>query len=236
MMCAKKLRIRTSFLSTSPGSSCVGWKKADEAKHLVELFLPSFLNQINAPPEFVYMFNSLSFLSRTLGGVDVISRSDLPVLRQQWVDLCLAIEARLGPENVPANCHMGFHIYDCFLAHGPASGHWLFSFERLNRIVGSKYTSGKKRTVCNELLQKRVERSYFCALLDSWIMQSAHRPATRAAHNDSLLALKHDIITEGNSSFKTTFSHLKSSDAYHLRINLAQFGSLDTFDKFIDRV
>ena len=61
--------------------------------------------------------------------------------------------------------HLHYHLKDCILDFGPVYSFWLFSFERLNGVLGSY------RTNCKDIslqLMRRFSMSSHYVCVDSW--------------------------------------------------------------------
>ena len=56
---------------------------------------------------------------------------------------CCLFQEQFGTEECYPNLHMHCHLKDCLLDYGPATSFWLFSFERMNGILGSYHTSNQ---------------------------------------------------------------------------------------------
>ena len=57
------------------------------------------------------------------------------------MEFCHKFEALYGRKNCNINLHLHTHLSSCILDHGPVYSFWLFSFERLNGILGSFHTN-----------------------------------------------------------------------------------------------
>ena len=78
------------------------------------------------------------------------------------VDFCTTFERLCGKENFTINMHLHYHLKDCILDYGPVYSFWLFSFERLNGVLGS---------YCKDIslqLTRRFSMSSHCVSVDSW--------------------------------------------------------------------
>jgi hypothetical protein len=54
----------------------------------------------------------------------------------QLLSMAKLIEQAYGSEKISPNIHLCLHIAECCMDYGPAPAFWLFSFERLNGILG----------------------------------------------------------------------------------------------------
>ena len=53
------------------------------------------------------------------------------------LEFCESFEKLYGKENYNINLHLHGHLKECILDCGPVYSFWLFSFERLNRVLGA---------------------------------------------------------------------------------------------------
>ena len=79
---------------------------------------------------------SMSYICRRHIAIDVLEKSD--DLLMQFCDM---FEKLYGKEKYTINIHLHGHIKECILDFGPIYSFWLFSFERLNGILGSYHTN-----------------------------------------------------------------------------------------------
>lgn len=57
------------------------------------------------------------------------------------IEFCQLFERLYGKEHYTINLHLHAHLKECILDFGPVYSFWLFSFERLNGILGSYHTN-----------------------------------------------------------------------------------------------
>lgn len=57
------------------------------------------------------------------------------------LSFCETFESLYGKEHCTINMHLHAHLADCIRDFGPVYSFWLFSFERLNGILGSYHTN-----------------------------------------------------------------------------------------------
>lgn len=57
------------------------------------------------------------------------------------LSFCETFESLYGKEHCTINMHLHAHLADCICDFGPVYSFWLFSFERLNGILGSYHTN-----------------------------------------------------------------------------------------------
>ena len=69
-------------------------------------------------------------------------------------EYCCLFEEEFGKEQCYPNLHLHCHLKQCLLDFGPATSFWLFSFERMNGVLGSFHTSN--RAVEIQLFQKFI--------------------------------------------------------------------------------
>ncbi len=60
------------------------------------------------------------------------------------MEFCKVFEQLNGKQYYTMNLHLHGHLKDCILDYGPVYPFWLFSFERLNGILGSYHTNCSK--------------------------------------------------------------------------------------------
>lgn len=58
-------------------------------------------------------------------------------------EYCCLFQEEFGKEQCYPNLHLHCHLKDCLLDFGPATSFWLFSFERMNGVLGSFHTSNR---------------------------------------------------------------------------------------------
>ena len=69
---------------------------------------------------------------------------------------CCLFEAEFGKDSCYPNLHMHCHLKQCLLDFGPATSFWLFSFERMNGVLGKFRTSN--RAVEVQLFRKFISK------------------------------------------------------------------------------
>ena len=74
------------------------------------------------------------------------------------LDFCLNFKQLYGAESCTINIHLHGHLKECMEDFGPAYAFWLFSFERLNGVLGSYHTN------CHDISLQLMRR--FVASLD----------------------------------------------------------------------
>ena len=57
------------------------------------------------------------------------------------IEFCLKFEQLYGKEDCTINIHLHGHLKECMEDFGPVYAFWLFSFERLNGVLGSYHTN-----------------------------------------------------------------------------------------------
>ena len=56
-------------------------------------------------------------------------------------EFCTLFEQIYGKEHCTINIHLHCHLKQCIVDYGPVYSFWLFSFERLNGVLGSYHTN-----------------------------------------------------------------------------------------------
>ena len=56
-------------------------------------------------------------------------------------EYCCLFQEEFGGERCYPNLHLHCHLKHCLLDYGPATSFWLFSFERMNGVLGNFQTS-----------------------------------------------------------------------------------------------
>ena len=57
------------------------------------------------------------------------------------LEFCNMFEQIYGKEHCTINSHLHGHLKECIMDFGPVYSFWLFSFERLNGVLGSYHTN-----------------------------------------------------------------------------------------------
>lgn len=70
-----------------------------------------------------------------------ITLHDLDKADTLLMDFCQVFERLYGKQHYTINLHLHGHLKECVLDFGPVYSFWLFSFERLNGILGSYHTN-----------------------------------------------------------------------------------------------
>ena len=70
-----------------------------------------------------------------------ITKKQLDEADTLLLDFCLNFEAIYGAECCTINIHLHGHLKECVMDFGPVYAFWLFSFERMNGILGSYHTN-----------------------------------------------------------------------------------------------
>ena len=70
-----------------------------------------------------------------------ISKDEVRIADALLMQFCCLFEVLYGPQAVTTNIHLHAHLADCIEDYGPMSNFWLFSFERLNGILGDEPTN-----------------------------------------------------------------------------------------------
>ncbi len=116
------------------------------------------------PPEHFECWRHFVLASRLLSKrevtLDDISISDALLLR-----FCCHFESLYGQSAVTPNMHMHCHLAECIRDYGPMSSFWLFSFERMNGILGNEPTNN--RSIELQLMQRFVKDNSHLHLLSS---------------------------------------------------------------------
>lgn len=82
----------------------------------------------------------------------VIDMTQVKEGNEALLRFCRSFESLYGSDLVKPNMHFATHIIDCILDFGPIYGFWLFSFERMNGIMGSYHTN--QRAVETQIFHK----------------------------------------------------------------------------------
>ncbi len=87
----------------------------------------------------------------------VITTRQLRSAHEKLHQFCRTFERLYGSANCYPNQHFHLHLLECVLDFGPIYGFWLFSFERLNGILGSYQTNQKSIEVqlCRRFLREQ---------------------------------------------------------------------------------
>ena len=76
---------------------------------------------------------------------------------------CCLFQEEFGRSECYPNLHMHCHLKECLLDFGPAASFWLFSFERMNGLLGSFHTSNKSVEI--ELFRKFIVTQQVCSVV-----------------------------------------------------------------------
>ena len=80
------------------------------------------------------------------------------------MDFCKVFEQLYGQRNYTINMHLHAHLMECVLDFGPVYSFWLFSFERLNGVLGSYHTNCKNISL--QLMRRFMSGQYYGA--ENW--------------------------------------------------------------------
>ena len=72
-----------------------------------------------------------------------ITNNELTIADALLLRFCCKFQQLFGKEAVRPNIHMHYHIVECVKDFGPTNSFWLFSFERLNGVLGTKPTNNR---------------------------------------------------------------------------------------------
>lgn len=75
------------------------------------------------------------------------------------MDFCNMFEELYGKEHCTTNMHLHGHLKECILDFGPVYSFWLFSFERLNGILGSYHTNSHDISV--QIMRRFLSNDYY---------------------------------------------------------------------------
>ena len=70
-----------------------------------------------------------------------ITLQELDKADEVLMDFCKMVVELFGQQHCTINMHLHGHLKECILDFGPVYSFWLFSFERLNGILGSYHTN-----------------------------------------------------------------------------------------------
>ena len=147
------------------------------------------------PPEHFECWRHFVLASRLLSKrevtLDHVAISDALLLR-----FCCHFKSLYGPSAVTPNMHMHCHLAECIRDYGPMSSFWLFSFERLNGILGNEPTNN---------------RSIELQLMQRFVRDNSHLHLLSALSNDSgdVSAVFSRVVTEHAYSYDSV-KHLDS--------------------------
>ena len=80
------------------------------------------------------------------------------------MDFCELFEQLYGKDNYTINMHLHGHLKECILDFEPVYTFWLFSFERLNGVLGSYHTNCKN--ISSQLMRRFTSGQYLG--VDNW--------------------------------------------------------------------
>ncbi|XP_020894762.2 uncharacterized protein LOC110233779 [Exaiptasia diaphana] len=108
---------------------------------------------------------------------------------------CQDFEKHYGPDKVTPNMHLHMHILECIMDFGPVYSFWLFSFERLNGILGEFSTN--QRSVEIQIMRKFLSEQYVKALSPPTAFDEYFGPILKKMTSSSSGTLR---VTTSNSS------------------------------------
>lgn len=85
---------------------------------------------------------------RSITNVDIIKADHL------LIKFCKQVENLFGNSSITPNMHLHGHLADCIKDYGSVYGFWLFSFERLNGLLGSY--PNNKRNIAIQLMKRFI--------------------------------------------------------------------------------
>ena len=105
---------------------------------------------------------------------------------EQLVSFCRTFETLYGSINVTPNMHLHSHLVQCIIDYGPVHSFWLFSFERMNGILGSFHTN--QRSIEMQLMRRLTNRQNILAcdkpsLFKDELSQHLHLRKSRTIFN-----------------------------------------------------
>lgn len=75
------------------------------------------------------------------------------------MEFCQVFEQLYGKQYYTINLHLHGHLKECILDFGPVYSFWLFSFERLNGVLGSYHTNGHDISV--QLMRRFTSNTHY---------------------------------------------------------------------------
>ena len=94
-----------------------------------------------------------------------LSKDEVRIADALLLQFCRRFEVLYGPEAVTPNIHLHAHLADCIEDYGPMSNFWLFSFERLNGVLGNEPTNNRSIEV--QLMTRFLKDNSHFQLLSS---------------------------------------------------------------------
>ena len=80
------------------------------------------------------------------------------------MDFCKTFEQLYGKQYYTINMHLHAHLMDCIVDYGPVYAFWLFSYERLNGVLGSYHTNC--HDISLQLMRRFASSTYYS--VENW--------------------------------------------------------------------
>jgi Transposase family tnp2 len=141
----------------------------------------------------------------------IISKSALNEAHQCLLSMVKLVEKQYGPEKITPNMHLCLHICECALDYGPLYSFWYYSFERMNGLLGSFYSSN--RHIEPELL--RIVQHY--SILDE--LSASYGNVSHLSTCLPYIAFKESV---GSLATYDEFDLMKYSDFLTMSKNVAE--------------
>ena len=113
-----------------------------------------------------------------------ISHASVSQMDEYLIQFCKRVEQLFGINGCTPNLHLHGHLHECFLDYGPSDSFWLFSFERLNGILGSVCTNNHAIEI--QLMRKFVSMQQIFHRLNSGIVDDELRELLESTTKGSL--------------------------------------------------
>lgn len=88
-----------------------------------------------------------------------ITLQELDEADELLVAFCETFERLYGKKSCTINLHLHGHLKECILDYGPIYAFWLFSFERLNGVLGSYHTNC--HDISLQLMRRYISNDYY---------------------------------------------------------------------------
>ncbi|CAH1232939.1 Hypp536 [Branchiostoma lanceolatum] len=123
-------------------ASCFGGFTADQLKNWTIIFSVFALKDV-IKDEDLECWRKFVLACRLISS-RVVTKRSIELACKLLVEFCKKFESLYGADRVTPNMHLHAHLKDCMEDFGPVYSFWLFSFERLNGILGDQPNNNRE--------------------------------------------------------------------------------------------
>ena len=199
---------------------------ADQWKHWTVLYSLACLKSILPICDFKCWLNlvkaAISFVQEVLA---FLEQKKLIFLKT----FCMEAESLYSAKYLTPNIHFHLHLLECIEDFGPVYSFWLFTFERLNGLLGGYPTNNRSievqlmRKFC--MLDISVDPSLpkeFSTLLKPASLKGSLSACCKASNAEELMMMPFPPVVESslNSSMQEVFASLLRSGSLMIKVML----------------